>query len=149
MTKYYRVYLNEYLIGNGIHIDKKHPVICQRSLFAETYYSEYVFVEIITGKVIYPSTMEYRKELTYELSTGYQNVRPRPHCEEISSTEVKEWLSKMDKESTKKYIDDICRLEQKAINTYKKNKEDKTEEIKQENQQTKLLKKTLKQIKKR
>ena len=120
MTKYYRVYLNEYLIGNKIHMGKQHPVICQRSAFTENFYSEYVFVEIITGKVIYPSTMEYRKELTYELYPGSQN---KPHCEEITSVEVKKWLNSMDKVSTKKYIDNISRLEQKAINTYKeKNK---------------------------
>ena len=147
MTKYYKVYLNEYLIGNKIHMDKQHYVMCKRSFLTENFYPKYVFVEIITGKIIYPSTMEYRKDLTYELRLGYHEIRP--HCEEISAVEVKEWLKNMDEESIKKYVDDIYKLEQKAINAYEENKQKKIEESKQAKIADKSIKRTLRKIKQR
>lgn len=147
MTKYYRVYLNEYLIGNVIHMDKQHPIICKRNFFTEKVYSEPVFTEIITGKVIYPSTMKLRKSLTYEIRTGYREIKP--HCEELSSVEVKEWLNNMNEESVKKYIDEMNRLEKKAISEYEKEQQKKKEERYQSKIAGKSIKKTLKKIKQR
>lgn len=92
-------------------------------------------MEIITGKVIYPSTLELRECLTYELKVGYHEIGP--HCKEISAVEVKEWLKNIDEKSLKKYIDDINRLEQKAINAYK---EEKQKQITVKYQEKKLIK---------
>lgn len=147
MTKYYRVYLNEYLIGNVIHMDKQHPVICKRNSITEKFYSEFVFTEIITGKVIYPSTMELRKSLTYEMRTGYHEIKP--HCEEISSVEVKEWLNNMNEESVKEYINDINRVEKMAIDAYEEDQQNKKEERYQSKIASKTIKRALRKIKQR
>ena len=90
MTKYYKVYLNEIFGNKKTNIFNGTPIICKQSSLAEKFYNELVFVEIITGKIIYPNTSKLRKELTYEMVYGYHSYHP--HCEEISAMKVKDWL---------------------------------------------------------
>lgn len=145
MTKYYKVYLNENLTSDADGLST-HSVICQYSPAINFFHKELVFKEIITGKIIYPSTFEFRKNITYSFFVLEEEI---PHCFPLTQEDVKEWLKNMDEESLKKYIEDINRVEKIAKDAYEEEKELQKKLKIQEIIADKTIKRTLKKIKQR
>ena len=148
MKKYYKVYLNENLTYDVCSVSE-YAVICEHNAVTQFFHDELVFKEIVTGKLIYPSTYEIRKNLTYELLSYelFIDKDSKPRCFRMTQEEVKEWLESMDEKSLKNYVDDKTNLENKAIKAYEEEQQKYQKIMVQEKQAAKAIKKTLHQIK--
>lgn len=124
MAKYYKVFL-EY---------ENICMVCIKIPFTRNLYKE-----IITDKIIYPKNKQTSDKLTY----GYlQNGLPR--CYEITNSEAKEWLLKL---NTEEYIYNLERIED-IIRKSKKIEIDEKKIYKQnEKIADKSIKRTLRKIK--
>lgn len=123
MSKYYKVCLS--------HVNL--CVICKKVPFTKDLYQE-----IITDRIIYPKNNKVGSRITYSYTNG------KPNCYEISNSEVKEWLSKLDKDN---YLYNLERIEHILKNSHKIEVDAKTIYRRQEKLAAKEIKKTLRRIK--
>lgn len=126
MSKYYKVFL-EY---------EDLCVICKKIPFTKDLYKE-----IITDKIIYPSSIKNENKLTY----GYlQNGIPR--CYEIKNSEAKEWLCQL---NATEYIYELERIEDILAKSHKVEIDEKKVYKGMEKEAGKSIKKSLRKIKQR
>lgn len=123
MSKYYKVYLE----------CESFCMVCKKVPFTKNIYQE-----IITDKIIYPSSKKTANKLTY----GYlPNGIPR--CYEITNCCAKEWLRGLNVED---YTYNLQRLEDIITSSSKIEIEEKIIYKKQEKLAGKSIKRTLRKI---
>lgn len=151
MTKYYKVWLNEDMVGyksQMYRFSDDNYIICKRSI--NTYIKDIgaIFREIITNKIVYPSSDTKIRGLTYDIvcEIFWSEKRIIAQYKEITASEVQEWLKNMDEESLKAYVEKINKLEAKAIECYDEEKHKKLEEKEQNRNASKSIKRTLRKI---